>query len=103
MIDGIANTGTYTFVEKNKNSPIDIHLHVHASPSMRHPPHTVEEKYLSSTHTGRRRPDKVLGIRHVPWFPTILSLLDVIIPEYNISSDPRSRSGDEKDPLDTLV
>jgi hypothetical protein len=35
MIDGIANTGTHTFVEKNKNFPIDIHLHVH-SHSMRH-------------------------------------------------------------------
>jgi hypothetical protein len=34
MIDGIANTGTHTFVEKNKNFPIDIHLHVH-SHSMR--------------------------------------------------------------------
>jgi hypothetical protein len=35
MIDGIANTGTHTFVEKNKHFPIDIHLHVH-SHSMRH-------------------------------------------------------------------
>jgi hypothetical protein len=35
MIDGIANTGTHTFVEKNKNFPIDILLHVH-SHSMRH-------------------------------------------------------------------
>jgi hypothetical protein len=35
MIDGIANTGTHTFVEKNKNFPIDIHLHVH-SQFMRH-------------------------------------------------------------------
>jgi hypothetical protein len=34
MIDGIANTGTHTFVEKNKIFPIDIHLHVH-SHSMR--------------------------------------------------------------------
>jgi hypothetical protein len=84
MIDGIANTGTHTFVEKNKNNPIEIHLYVH-SHSMRHSP-----------HTGRRRPDKVLGIRLVPWFPTILSLLDVIIPEYNITSDPRSLSGDEE-------
>jgi hypothetical protein len=91
MIDGIANTGTHTFVEKNKFFPIDIHLHVH-SHSMRHSP-----------HTGRRRPDKALGIRLVPWFSTTLSLLDVIIPEYNISSDPRSRSGDEKDSLDTLA
>jgi hypothetical protein len=91
MIDGIANTGTHTFVEKNKNFPMDIHLHVH-SHSMRHSP-----------HTGRRRPDKALGIRLVPWFPTTLSLLDVIIPEYNISSDPRSRSGNEKDSLDTLT
>jgi hypothetical protein len=90
MIDGIANTGTHTFVEKNKNFPIDIHLHVH-SHSMCHSPHTE-----------RRRPDKALGIRlGVPWFPT--SLLVVIIPEYNISSDPRSRSGDEKDSLDTLA
>jgi hypothetical protein len=35
MIDGIANTGTHTFVEKNKVFSIDIHLHVH-SHSMRH-------------------------------------------------------------------
>ena len=35
MIDGIANTGAHTFVEKNKIFPIDIHLHVH-SHSMRH-------------------------------------------------------------------
>jgi hypothetical protein len=35
MIDGIANTGSHTFVEKNKIFPIDIHLHVH-SHSMRH-------------------------------------------------------------------
>jgi hypothetical protein len=35
MIDGIANTGTHTFVEKNKIFRIDIHLHVH-SHSMRH-------------------------------------------------------------------
>jgi hypothetical protein len=91
MIDGIANTGTHTFVEKSTIFPIDIHLHVH-SHSMRHTP-----------HIGRRRPDKALGIRLVPRFPTILSLLDVIIPEYNISSDRRSRSGDEKDSLDTSV
>jgi hypothetical protein len=35
LTDGIANTGTHTFVEKNKTFPIDIHLHVH-SHSMRH-------------------------------------------------------------------
>jgi hypothetical protein len=35
MIDGTANTGTHTFVEKNKISPLDIHLYVH-SRSMRH-------------------------------------------------------------------
>jgi hypothetical protein len=29
MIDGIANTGTHTFVVKNNVFPIDIHLHVH--------------------------------------------------------------------------
>jgi hypothetical protein len=58
----------------------------HMLHSMRHSP-----------HTGRGRPDKALGIRFVRWFPTILSLLDVIIPKYNISSDPRSRSGDEKE------
>jgi hypothetical protein len=91
MIDGIANIGAHTYVGEKQNFPIDIHLHVH-SHSMRHSP-----------HTGRRRPDKALGIPLVPWFPTILSLLDVIIPEYNISSDPRSRSGDEKDSLDTLL
>jgi hypothetical protein len=91
MIDGIANTGAHTFVEKNRIFPIDIHLQVH-SHSLRHSP-----------HMGRRRPDKALGIRLVPWFPTILSLLDVIIPEYNINSDPRSRSPDEKDSLDTSV
>jgi hypothetical protein len=91
MIDGIVNTGAHTFVEKNKFFPLDIHLHVH-SHSMRHSP-----------HTGRRRPDKALGIRLVPWFPIILSFLNVTIPEYSISSDPRSRSGDEKDSLDTLV
>jgi hypothetical protein len=28
MIDGIANTGTHTFVEKNKIFPVDIHLHM---------------------------------------------------------------------------
>jgi hypothetical protein len=33
MIDGIANTGTHTFVEKNKIFPIDIHLHVHSHAS----------------------------------------------------------------------
>jgi hypothetical protein len=84
MIDGIANTGTHTFVEKTEIFPIHIHLHVH-SHSMYHSP-----------HTGRRRPDKALGIRLVPWFPTIHSLLNVTIPEYSISFDPRSRSGDEK-------
>jgi hypothetical protein len=31
MIDGIVNTGTHTFVEKNKTFPIDIHLHVHGT------------------------------------------------------------------------
>jgi hypothetical protein len=92
MVDGIANTGTHTFVEKNKSFPIDIHLYVH-SHSMRHSPHD----------TGQRRPDKALGIRLVPWFSIILSLLDVIIPEYNTSSDPRSQSGDENDSLDTSV
>jgi hypothetical protein len=91
MIDGVANTGTHTFAEKNRIFPIDIYLHVH-SHSIRHFP-----------HTGQRRPDKTLGIQLVPWFPTILSLLNVIIPEYNISSDPRSRSGNEKDSLDTSV
>jgi hypothetical protein len=30
MIDGIANTGTHTFVEKNKIFPMDIHLYVHS-------------------------------------------------------------------------
>jgi hypothetical protein len=86
MIDGIANTGAHTFVEKTNIFPIDIHLHVH-SHSMRHSPHTE-----------RRRLDKALGIRLVPWFPTILSLLDVIIPEYNISSDPRHGAGTKKIP-----
>jgi hypothetical protein len=92
MIDGIANTGAHTFVEKNIIFPIDIHLHVH-SHSMRHPPIPGEDVL----------DDKALDIRLVPWFPTILSLLDVIIPEYNISSEPRSRSGDENDSLDTSV
>jgi hypothetical protein len=40
MIDGIANTGTHTFVEKNKFFPIDIHLHVH-SHAMRHCCHVI--------------------------------------------------------------
>jgi hypothetical protein len=35
MIDGIANTGTRTFVEKSIFFSIDIHLHVHLY-SMRH-------------------------------------------------------------------
>jgi hypothetical protein len=35
MIDGIADTGTHTIVEKNIFFPIDLHLHVH-SHSMRH-------------------------------------------------------------------
>jgi hypothetical protein len=35
MIDGIANTGTHTFVEKNKKFLIHIHPHVH-SHFMRH-------------------------------------------------------------------
>jgi hypothetical protein len=91
MIDGIANTGTHTFVEKNKIFPIDIHLYVH-SQSMRHSP-----------HIGQRRPNKALGIRLVPWCSTILSPLDVIIPEYNINSDPGSWSGDEKDSSDSSV
>jgi hypothetical protein len=52
---------------------------------------------------GRRRPDKALGIRLVPWFPIILCLLNVTIPEYSISFDPRSRSADGKRTLEYIV
>jgi hypothetical protein len=48
MIDGIANTGTHTFVEKNKKFPIDIHLHVH-SHSMRH---IYFYRHANHTHMG---------------------------------------------------
>jgi hypothetical protein len=50
---------------------------------------------------GKDVPTKI-SIFVVSWFTTIISLSVVTIPEYSISSDPRSQSGDEKNSLDAL-